>query len=112
MTAPMLDRRLVLEGFQEVPDGSGGYDRLWQVLGTLWAEITPVSDREAVVGTAPVSVNLLRIVVRSAPHGAVERPRPEQRFRDGARLYRIVSVVEHDRAGRFLRCRAEEEVVT
>ena len=43
---------------------------------------------------------------------ATTRPRPDQRFRDGARVFRIVAVTERDRDGRYLLCFAREEVPT
>jgi hypothetical protein len=52
------------------------------------------------------------IVVRGAPVGHPGRPAPEQRFRDGQRLFHIRSVAEHDANGRYLICISEEEVVT
>ncbi len=34
---------------------------------------------------------------------------PEQRFREGSRIYRILAVADVDTGGRFLECRAREE---
>jgi head-tail adaptor len=53
-----------------------------------------------------------RITVRGAPVGAEQRPRPDQRFRDGSRLFRILAVTERDAAGRYLLCFAREEGTT
>ena len=50
-----------------------------------------------------------RITVRAAPVGAPSRPRPDQRFREGARVFRILAVAERDAVGRYLTCFAEEE---
>jgi len=52
-----------------------------------------------------------RITVRAAPVGHAMRPRPEQRFREGARIFRITAVAEGDLRGRYLTCFVEEEVV-
>jgi len=52
-----------------------------------------------------------RITVRAAPLNSPRRPRPEQRFRDGARLFRILAVGELDARGQYLVCFAQEEVV-
>ena len=70
----------------------------------------PRSGRERAQAGEPVSTMGYRIVVRGAPAGSAQRPAPEQRFRDGARLYLIRAVAEHDPAGRFLTCFADEEV--
>ena len=53
-----------------------------------------------------------RIVVRAAPMGSDARPRPDQRFREGARVFAIRAVAEEDAAGRYLVCFADEEVAT
>jgi hypothetical protein len=52
-----------------------------------------------------------RIIVRAAPVGDDRRPRPEQRFREGERLFRILAVAEADRGQHYLTCFAREEVV-
>jgi hypothetical protein len=51
----------------------------------------------------------LTIVVRAAPPEDGRRPRPDQRFRDGARIYRILAVREFGPEARYLTCIAEEE---
>lgn len=109
---PRLSHRLTLEAPARVPDGSGGYTESWAALGTLWAELKARSGRESLTGGAPVSVQGYRITVRGAPVGHPERPLPQQRFRDGARVFRIEAVAERDVEGRYLICIAEEEVAT
>jgi hypothetical protein len=52
-----------------------------------------------------------KIVVRAAAFGAPDRPKPEQRFREGERLYLIQAVTEEDPAGHYLACFATEEAV-
>lgn len=110
MSTPRLNRPLVLEGPVRVSDGAGGYAVNWQVLGTLWAQVAARTGREVADITAPVSRVVYRITVRAAPVGAPSRPRPEQRFRDGARLLKILAVAEADAQGRWLICDAQEEV--
>ena len=110
MSAPVLSRRLVLEAPVRVPDGAGGVIESWASLGTVWAEVRPRSGRERAQAGEPVSTMGYRIVVRGAPVGSVQRPAPEQRFRDGARLYRIRAVAEQEPAGRYITCFADEEV--
>ncbi|WP_425039195.1 head-tail adaptor protein [Primorskyibacter sp. S187A] len=112
MSIPNLNRRLELEAPQDVPDGAGGFDRIWMPMGELWAEITSGTGRETASGTAPVSVTGVKIIVRGAPVTSAARPRPEQRFREGSRVFRITAVTEADQHGRYLSCQAVEEVVT
>lgn len=110
MTAPRLNRHLTLEGVVRSPDGAGGYTETWAVLGDLWAEVSARTGRERAEAGVPVSTVSYRIVVRAAPVGAPSRPIPEQRFRDGTRLYVIQAVADRDPEGRFLTCFADEEV--
>lgn len=104
-----LTRRLVLEQAEPVPDGMGGFSASWAVLGELWAEVLPGSGREVFAAGVTTSRQAWKITVRGAPHGAPSRPRPDQRLREGARAFRILSVAERDPQGRFLLCLAQEE---
>jgi len=112
MSLPRLNRHLVLEAKNRVPDGLGGYTEAWVALGELWAEITPKSGRERQDSGLTVSTVTYKIVVRAAPYGAPSRPVPEQRLRDGARIFLIQAVTEYDHDARYITCFAEEEVVT
>lgn len=105
-----LTRRLVLEEAVRVADQAGGYTEDWLPVGTLWAEIRAGSGRERAGGGMALSVVPYRIIVRHAPSGAPSRPRPDQRFRDGTRIFRILAVAEDDRDPRYLTCHATEEV--
>ncbi|MEO9651615.1 MAG: phage head closure protein [Roseobacter sp.] len=109
MTAPRLNRKLVLETPEAVTDGSGGFNNIWQPLGTVWAQVTARSGREAVNQGAPVSSTSYKIVVRAAPESALQRPRPDQRFREGSRLFHIQAVADTDVNARFLTCYVIEE---
>ena len=103
--ARQLTRRLWLERPVRVPDGAGGFRESWDRLGAVWAEIRPRSG----TADAVISETRLRITVRAAPVGAPSRPTAQQRFVEGARIYRITAVTEADPEGRFLTCFATEE---
>ena len=105
-----LSRKLVLEAPQRVSDGAGGFTQVWSPLGTLWADIRPAGGRERAQAGVAVSVAAFRMVVRGAPVGSARRPSPEQRFRDGTRVFGIRAVTEYDPAGHYPICFAEEEV--
>lgn len=109
MRLPVLNRRLLLEAPERVPDGAGGYSQTWVALGAHWAEVRPGAGRESAGEFLTVSAVPYRIVVRAAPVGADARPRPEQRFREGTRVFLITTVAEHDPQGRYLVCHALEE---
>lgn len=111
MKRPALNRRLVLEEPQRAPDGAGGFTQIWVAVGVLWAEVRAGTGREReAAGLFTVSTVPYRITVRGAPQGAPSRPRPDQRFRDGERIFRIVAVTERDPQGKHLECLAREEV--
>lgn len=111
MTMPHLNRKLVLEAPLRVPDGAGGYTESWEILGELWAEVRSRTGRERAEAGVPVSSVSYMIVVRGAPYGTAARPMPNQRFREGTRLFVIQAVAEQDLQGRYLTCFADEEVV-
>ena len=112
MSGPRLTSKLVLERLEAVSDGAGGMHESWVSLGVLWGQVTPRSGREGVGEAGQVSVTGFRILVRAVPQGHSARPLPEQRFRDGARVFRINSVTEADPGGRFLICLCDEELAT
>ncbi len=110
MTAPKLNRALVLEEVLRTPDGAGGFTEAWSALGTLWAEILPGSGSDALGEERMLSAVPYRITVRGTPQGSRSRPRAGQRFREGMRLFLIQAVTERDQLGRHLTCFAREEV--
>lgn len=105
---PRLGRRLVLEVSERLPDGGGGGAEVWVALGELWAEVRAVAGREEVAGGRERSFVTHRILVRASPPGSPRRPRADQRFREGSRVFGIVAVAEADPAGRYLVCWVEE----
>lgn len=110
MIAPVLSRPLTLETPERTADGAGGYTHVWTARGVLWAEVTARSGRTTKKGGAAVSRQSYRIVVRARPIGAPDRPTPVQRFRQGSRVFRILSVHERSPDGRYLTCITTEEV--
>ena len=108
---PLLTRALVLEAPMRVPDGAGGYIVGWAVLGTHWADVKAGSGREIAGQVVAVARVPYRVIVRSALVGSPQRPLVDQRFRDGARIFRILAVAETDPGGRYLTCLTDEEVV-
>lgn len=110
MKQPFLNRKLSLEAVTRQPDGAGGFVESWTVLGTLWAEIKPRSGGERDREDVGVSRLDVWVRLRAAPVGSEMRPTPGQRFREGARRFRILTVTEPDPQDRYLACLAREEV--
>jgi len=111
MARPVLNRPLVLEVPERVPDGAGGFAQVWAVRGTLWVALDVRTGREVAGEGLRLGRAGYRITVRAAPQGALSRPQPGQRLRDGARLFHILSVTESDVGPGYLTLWAEEEVV-
>lgn len=106
-----LNRKLVLEGPVRQPDGGGGGVASWVARGTLWAAMEPAKGTERGGESLTLSTVAVRIFVRGAPVGSPARPRPEDRFMEGERVFRILSVTEADADGSYLVVQAREEVV-
>ena len=111
MSAPRLNRQLVLEAPNVLGDGAGGFVQGWVPLGMVWAEVTARSGRETAQSGAPISTFGYRVIVRATPVGSSERPNAKQRFREDARFFNIEAVAEYDPAGRYLLCLVQEEQV-
>jgi SPP1 family predicted phage head-tail adaptor len=98
----VLNRRLALEAPDEADDGAGGVIRGYVTSTTVWAHVAPLSARADVAADSPGAVLNHRIVIRRRA-GLHTR----HRFRDGARVYRIIAIRETgDR--RFFEIDAEE----
>ena len=103
MTQPgELDRRLTLEAPVETDDGAGGVTRSYQTVTTLWAAVAPVSARADNAAAGLGAAVTHRIVIRAGRDVTTRH-----RLRDGARIFRIVTLrASADR--RFLEIDAEE----
>ena len=73
--------------------------------------MTSLTGRAKVQGGVDLSVQRYRVTVWATPVGSASRPRPDQRFRDGSRLFLIHAVAEADSDGRYLTCFVQEEAV-
>ena len=108
MKTPKLNRKLELEELDRVPDGMGGFTESWVSKGALWVNLDARGASERLVGARTLPVTKFKIVTRAAPYGADSRPRPDQRFREGSRVFDIRAVSELDEAGHYLEIWAEE----
>jgi SPP1 family predicted phage head-tail adaptor len=99
-----LRLQLTLEKATATPDGAGGATLAWAAAATVFADVTPLKAEERVAGEGLADITLQKIVIRH--RGDVEAG---DRFRLGARLFRIRSVTDPAEDGRYLVCLAEEE---
>ena len=109
MKAIDLNRALVLETPTRVADGAGGFVLTWVAVGTLWGEVRPGSGSDKAGVEISLATVPYRITVRGAAVGSPARPKPEQRLRDGTRVFLILAVTERDADGLYLTCFAREE---
>lgn len=107
-TPPQLNRKLTLEERVTTPDGSGGFAVQWSPLGDLWADMRATRGNEQIIGRRETQSLAWRIRVRSAPIGAPSRPKPDQRFVEGTRVFTILAVSELAGTDLYLDCWAEE----
>jgi SPP1 family predicted phage head-tail adaptor len=106
MNPGLLNRRLTLETPVETPDGAGGVIRAYEPVATLWASVTPLSahtprDAEGAGGTITHRIGVRIRADITTRH----------RFRDGARVFRIIGLRDRDGRGRFLQIDAEERSI-
>lgn len=99
----LLRHRLALEAPVEIADGAGGVARSYSAVATLWAEVTPVSAALALEAERLGARITHRIGVRFSDDITTKH-----RFRDGDRIFRIVSLRDRDGRKRFLTIEAEE----
>ena len=98
-----LRHRLVLEELERVEDEGGGFTESWVEVATLSADLRPIGGGEAVEADRLAGRITHEIALRYRP-GVV----PAMRFRKGARLFHILSVIDVDERKRWLKCSCEE----
>jgi hypothetical protein len=105
---PRLTRRLIHEVPVHRPDGTGGFERDWEVRGAHWAEMRMRSGGlpETEFGRSPRLA--VRITIHAMPQQHAARPWPGHRLVDGLRTY-LVEAVHEGRDTRFLTVLASEE---
>lgn len=91
-----LTRRLVLEAKSGAPDGGGGFDTGWTEVAVHWAAMRATGASETFVGGGQAgAVKHVAEIRYRAPEDPT-RPRADQRFREGDRIYAIRGVAEAD----------------
>lgn len=98
-----LRHRVTLEQLVRVADAGGGFAETWDDVAELAADIRPADGSEAVEADRLAGSLTHQIVLRYRA-GVV----PAMRFRKGARVFQILSVVDVDERRRWLKCFCEE----
>lgn len=101
-------RKLVLEARTSVDDGAGGVVEAWAPVATHWAALRPRSGRERFSAGRQFAVVSHVARIRHVEIGDMRRPAPDQRFREGERIFEIRGVTEADDLRRELICWLDE----
>lgn len=105
MTAPgNMRHRLMIEAPDDEADGAGGFVRVWNPLGQVWAAIEPLSASAAVVADRRIGALTHRVLLRLRRDLTLNH-----RFRLGERIFTIRALRDREEDGRFLECLVAEE---
>lgn len=102
-----LKRRVVIEQPVDAADAQGGFTRSWQTLASVWAELLPLSGREALTDERLNASATYRVVMRYRADVDASK-----RLKFGARIFNIRSVIVPEEAKRTLELLVEEGVAT
>lgn len=107
MRAPVrvsdLRHRVTIEEVMRASDGGGGFDVTWNEVAVVWAAIWTrgVDERVDADRVAGRATHDIWIRFRDGV-------KPEMRFREGARVFDILGVIDVDDRRAWLRCPVEE----
>jgi SPP1 family predicted phage head-tail adaptor len=105
MNIGSLSERLTLEQPVRTADGGGGAGVVWETVAELWAHPRPMSGDERLAHDQ--LAGRLTHEVRIRYRAGVT---PAMRFRQDARIYQIVAVLEAERRA-WLKCLCEERIL-
>jgi SPP1 family predicted phage head-tail adaptor len=100
-----MRHRLQLEAALETADGGGGVTRTWALAAEVWAALKPLAGDERVEADGVHGRVSHEVWIRYRA-GVLA----DMRFRLGARVFEIRSVIDTGERHRFLRCMVEERV--
>ena len=98
-----LRHRVILEELDREADEGGGFVEDWAEVAELASDIRPADGIETVEADRLAGSVTHLIVLRYRP-GVV----PAMRFRKGARVFHVLSVIDVDEGNRWLKCLCEE----
>ena len=102
MNIAAMRERFTLEQPVRTDDGGGGATLTWEPVTDLWAHVRPISGDERLAHDQIAGRLTHQVWIRHRT-GVV----PAMRFRDGARIYEIVAVLDSPRRT-HLKCLCEE----
>jgi SPP1 family predicted phage head-tail adaptor len=102
MNIGTLSERFTLEAPVRSADGGGGASVAWLTVAELWARVRPIAGEERLVHDQLAGRLTHEVWIRCRA-GVI----PAMRFRQDARVYEIVAVLEAKRRA-WLKCLCEE----
>lgn len=106
VAAGLLNKRVILQTRTSTVDDGGGNTEAWADTVTLWARVSPLTGRERYAAQQVQSGISTEVEIRHRA-GVV----PQQRFKYGARLFYVQSVIDRDERNETLVCICEERNV-
>lgn len=98
-----LRQRLVLEELTREEDDGGGFTETWVEVAILAAALRPLDGEERFESDRLTGAVTHEVVLRYRP-GVV----PAMRFRQSARVFHILSVIDVEERRRWLKCLCQE----
>ena len=100
-----MNHEVILQTQGGTADGMGGFTPSWSNTETIWADIMPASASERTQADKVIGDITPIIIVRYR-----EITSPNMRILFGARVFNIVSVVNPDESGSYLKLMAREQI--
>lgn len=98
-----LRRRVTLEGYVDLPDETGGFDRSFVAMGKVWAKVEALSAQTQFMEQRLEETRSFAVTLRWRSDVV-----SQMRLRLGARKLVVMSVEDPDGTARFLRCLCQE----
>ena len=104
LLAGNLRHRVAIQTESTAVDSYGEPTASWSTDETVWASIEPTSGNEVDIGEGQAGIITHRIFMRYTANATVSK-----RLLFGARVFGIVSVLNHEERNEFLELRCKEE---
>lgn len=105
MRAASLRHRVSIQSESTTLDSYGEPTSGWSTDETVFASIEPISGKEVDIGEGQAGIVTHRIIMRYNTNVS-----PKKRLLFGARVFGIVSVVNHEERNEFFELRCQEEL--
>jgi len=104
LSAGKLRHRVAIQTESSAVDTYGEPTASWSTDETVWASIEPTSGNEKDIGEGQAGIITHRIFIRYTANAT-----PKKRLLFGARVFGIVSVLNHEERNEFTQLQCKEE---